>query len=124
MKLNLHKIHINALNNKSDKRHRQGDRTKERQADRVEPSQMRLINVNKLNIFRWQITDFTRPDEPNDGALSHFIGQLQPLVAEKYLMRPLIHALTFAEVGIYPRVVATLHIHFINGQEVGFNNNL
>lgn len=42
MKLNLHKIHINALNNKSDKRHWPGERL---------PLQMRLINVNKLNIF-------------------------------------------------------------------------
>lgn len=44
MKLNLHKTRINALNSKSDKRHRQDARPA------TESFQMRLINVNKFLI--------------------------------------------------------------------------
>jgi len=51
----------------------------------VVPLQMRLINVNKLNIFRRQITDFTRPDEPTDDRLSQFIGQLLPFCRKVFI---------------------------------------
>jgi len=72
-----------------------------RRNEAVVPLQMRLINVNKLNIFRRQITDFTRPDEPTDDRLSQFIGQLLPFCRKVFIGHLTSHTFEHFFVGLF-----------------------